>query len=135
MSPRVIAVSSTDDAGLGSEVSGHFGRCPFFTLVRVEGVEVLEVDIVPNPHYAGHRPGQVPEFVHGLHADVILAGGMGQRAVQLFQGYGIDVATGARGSVEHAVHAFLDGSLHGQEACRQSHEHGHGDGHGHGMAR
>ena len=89
-----IAIASLDDKGLDGEVSGHFGRCPYYTLVRVRQGLPLEAEVVPNPHFQRHAPGVMPRFIRGLGANVVLAGGMGPRAVQLFREYDIDVATG-----------------------------------------
>jgi predicted Fe-Mo cluster-binding NifX family protein len=45
-----IAISSENNLGLESPVSGHFGRCPYFTLVDVEGRELKTVESVENPY-------------------------------------------------------------------------------------
>jgi predicted Fe-Mo cluster-binding NifX family protein len=121
-----IAVSAGEGIGLESPVSPHFGRCPFFALVDVEGREVGAVRTVPNPYYDQHQPGQVPGFIHSQGADVMLSGGMGGRALSFFRQYGIQAVTGASGIVRDAVEQFLDGSLEGAGPCRESTEHGHG---------
>jgi predicted Fe-Mo cluster-binding NifX family protein len=124
-----IAISAGESKGLDSPVSPHFGRCPFFVLVDVEGQEVKAIQTVPNPYYGHHEPGQVPGFVHSQKADVMLTGGMGGRAVGFFGQYGIQAVTGAAGSVRHALEQFLSGDLAGAAPCRESVEHGHGEGH------
>jgi len=43
----------------------------------------------------------------------------------LFQQYGIQAATGAAGSVRHALEQYLDGALQGAEPCLTSRGHGH----------
>jgi predicted Fe-Mo cluster-binding NifX family protein len=120
-----IAISSDGDNGLDSAVSPHFGRCPYFALVDVEGQEVKAVQTIPNPYYGNHQPGQVPGFIHSQGADVMLSGGMGGRALAFFQQYGVQPVTGAAGTVGHAVEQFLSGSLEGGAPCRESIEHGH----------
>ncbi|MBC8253832.1 MAG: NifB/NifX family molybdenum-iron cluster-binding protein [Ardenticatenia bacterium] len=121
-----IAVSAGERTGLESPVSPHFGRCPFFALVDVEGREVGAVRTIPNPYYDEHQPGQVPGFIHSQGADVMLSGGMGGRALSFFEQHGIQAVTGASGTVRDAVKQFLDGSLEGAGPCRESIEHGHG---------
>ncbi|MBC7223606.1 MAG: NifB/NifX family molybdenum-iron cluster-binding protein [Anaerolineae bacterium] len=121
-----IAVSTDDPNGLDGVVSPHFGRCPFFTLVEIEGNEVREVRAVENPFYQAHQPGQVPAFIHSLGADVMLTGGMGGRAVQFFQQVGIEPVTGAMGTVRQALEGYLGGALRGAAPCQESVEHGHG---------
>ena len=33
----LIAVATDDDRGMNGEISGHFGRCPFYVLVEASG--------------------------------------------------------------------------------------------------
>ena len=122
-----IAVSADDDRGLDSVVSPHFGRCPYFVLVDLEGREIRGVQTVANPFYGNHRPGQVPGFIRERGADVMLTGGMGGRAIAFFQQYGIDPVTGAYGTVRTALERYLGGELQGAAPCAESVEHGHGD--------
>jgi predicted Fe-Mo cluster-binding NifX family protein len=51
---------------------------------------------------------------------------MGGRAIQFFTQFGIDTATGARGTVKEAVTEYLAGNLSGTAPCAESVEHGHG---------
>jgi predicted Fe-Mo cluster-binding NifX family protein len=118
---KIVAVASEDDRGLSAEVAMHFGRCPFYTLVEVEEGRTLTSRTVPNPHFGQHQPGVMPRFIHGLGAQVILAGGMGPRALQLFQGFGMDVVTGAIGRVDKVVEAYLNGSISGIVPCQHDH--------------
>jgi predicted Fe-Mo cluster-binding NifX family protein len=122
-----VAVSSEDNRGLDSVVSPHFGRCPYFVLVDVEGHDLRAVNAVENPFYGNHQPGQVPEFVHEQGANVMLAGGMGGRAIQFFRQLGIRAATGASGTVRMALERYLGGELAGAEACASSEAHQHGE--------
>jgi predicted Fe-Mo cluster-binding NifX family protein len=122
-----IAVSADNDNGLDSVVSPHFGRCPFFTLVDLEGQEVQTVEVIQNPYYGQHRPGQVPAFIHSQGVNVMLTGGMGGRAIQFFGEYGIEAATGAAGTVHMALERYLGGELKGAAPCRESADHGHGE--------
>jgi predicted Fe-Mo cluster-binding NifX family protein len=120
-----IAVSADDNNGLDSVVSPHFGRCPYYVLVDLDGREVGQVSAVKNPAYGQHRPGQVPGFIKSHGANVMLAGGMGKRAIGFFQQYGIEAVTGATGTVRQALEQYLGGALLGAEPCNVSVEHGH----------
>lgn len=120
-----IAVSADNNEGLNSIISPHFGRCPHFVLVDVEGQEIREVQSVDNPYYGNHQPGQVPGFIASHGANVMLTGGMGGRAIMFFQQYGIEGVTGAYGTVKQAVEHYLGGQLKGAAPCRESQEHGH----------
>ena len=120
-----VAVSADDRNGLDSVVSPHFGRCPYFILVDLDGCEVGEVAAVENPYYGRHQPGQVPEFIRGQGADVMLTGGMGRRAIGFFEEYGIHAVTGASGTVRRSLEQYLGGDLESAEPCRESIEHAH----------
>lgn len=127
----LIAVSAETNQGLESVVAHHFGRCPFFALVEVEGNEIQSTQIIDNPFYAAHQPGQVPGFINEQGADVMLSGGMGGRAIQFFNQFGVEAATGATGTVENAVRCYLEGKIKGADSCAESKAHGHGDHHHH----
>ncbi len=127
----IIAISAEDSQAFDSQVAHHFGRCPFFALVQVEGDQIAGCRMIDNPYFQTHQPGQVPEFIHQQGADVMLSGGMGRRAGDFFQQYGIQVRTGAAGTVRDSIQAFLAGDLTNGAGC-SGHGGGHGDGHGHG---
>jgi predicted Fe-Mo cluster-binding NifX family protein len=118
-----IAVSAEGDGGLESRVSHHFGRCPYFVLAAVEDGRVVEVDVVENPHYRDHRPGQVPGFIRDQGANIVICGGMGRRAIQHFEELQVDAATGATGTAGAAIEQYLGGQLGGATPCRESVEH------------
>ena len=122
-----IAVSAETNQGLESQVAHHFGRCPFFALIEVEEGEIQSTVLIDNPFYAAHQPGEVPGFIHQQKADVMLSGGMGGRAIQFFNQFGIEAATGAAGTVAHAVACYLEGKIKGASSCAESDAHGHGD--------
>ena len=127
-----IAVSSADGRGLEGRVSPHFGRCPYFTMVEVNDGVIEQVSVVTNPHYENHQPGQVPSFVKAQGAAMIVAGGMGRRAIMMFEQLSLGAYTGAQSTVGEAVEAALDGRLdeavpcpgHGGDGDCGDHDHG-----------
>jgi predicted Fe-Mo cluster-binding NifX family protein len=126
-----IAISTETNGGLDAPVAEHFGRCPFFAMVDLEGEHVQSVQVVPNPFFPRHEPGQVPAFVHSHGVDAMVTGGMGGRAAQFFEQYGIRPVTGASGTVREAVARFQRGELAGWAPCSESVAHGHGHDQGH----
>lgn len=122
-----IALSADNDAGLDSVISPHFGRCPYYVFVDVEGREVTSVSSAPNPFLAQHQPGAVPGFINDHGVNVMLTGGMGGRAVVFFDQFGIEPVTGASGTVRHALEQYLGGQLSGAAPCTESVAHGHGE--------
>jgi len=124
-----IAVSSDTADGLVSPVSHHFGRCPYFTVVEADEKGIGRVESVENPYFRAHSPGQVPSFIRQLKADVMLAGGMGRRAIDIFGSFGIQCSTGAAGTVKSAIEDYLGGGLAAASPCRESVDHASGGKH------
>ncbi len=94
----------------------HFGHCSTFALVDVENGAVSSVnEVVPPPH----QPGLLPGWIAEQGATMVIAGGMGSRALALFQQNGIKVVTGADGTTpEEIVKNYLAGTLQtGANAC------------------
>ena len=89
----------------------HFGHCEQFALLDVDSDNktILKTTmLVPPPH----EPGLLPTWLQERGVDVIIAGGMGSRAQELFLGKGIHVVTGASQEVPAKVVAdYLTGVL------------------------
>ncbi len=89
----------------------HFGHCAAFALVDVdpERREILGRRDVPAPD---HQPGMLPPWLAEQGAQLILAGGMGSRAQQLFSQHGVQVVVGVPSDTPEAlVSAWLAGTL------------------------
>lgn len=108
-----IAIPLTDGV-----LSAHFGHCEQFVILdidpgnkRIQGQEL----VTPPPH----EPGLLPQWLSGMHVNTVIAGGMGQRAQQLFADNGIEVLCGApTAKPEELVAQHLEGRLElGQNAC------------------
>jgi predicted Fe-Mo cluster-binding NifX family protein len=96
----------------------HFGHCDQFTLIDVSPDSRAitgQATLTPPPH----EPGLYPRWLHEQGATTIIAGGMGSRAVQLFDQQNIQVVTGASGGTpEEIVKAYIAGSLQtGNNTC------------------
>ncbi len=98
------------------KLCAHFGHCETFTMVEVEDGAVLGMEQLDPPP---HEPGVLPRWLAEQGANVIIAGGMGQRAQILFTQQGIEVVVGAAPDApEKLVENWLKGSLEtGQNAC------------------
>lgn len=89
----------------------HFGHCEQFALVDVaenDGNALQTTLVTPPPH----EPGLLPRWLHEQGVDLVIAGGMGHRAQQIFGQSGINVVVGAPAETpETLVAAYLNGSL------------------------
>ncbi len=105
-----IAIPSEDERGIESTISQHFGKTAYYTFVDVEGRKIKNVSIVRVP-FEGHRPGDLPNFVKEHGGDIVVAFGMGSRAVDFFRELGIEVVLGASGRVAAVVDVLLKENL------------------------
>lgn len=107
-------------ASEGKQVSGHFGHCEGFTIYEVEEDKLLSKNFVQNP---GHRPGFLPVFLKGLETNVIIAGGMGETAQQLFGENGIEVVVGANGFCDDIIQQYVKKQLKSTGSICTEHQH------------
>jgi len=100
----------------GGVLCNHFGHCEQFALVQVKDGLIDGTALLTPPH---HEPGLLPRWLGEQGVNLILAGGMGQRALSLFAERGIRVITGSPNQEPQAlVNAYLAGSLvSGPNAC------------------
>jgi len=99
-------------------LSMHFGHCESFALIDAdtEGKIITgRSDLEAPPH----EPGLLPRWLAEKGAQVIIAGGMGQRAQGLFEENGINVIVGAPSETpEWLVTRYLEGTLQtGANVC------------------
>lgn len=107
-------------AAMGTAVAGHFGHCENFIFFDTGDGRILSEQSVPNP---GHRPGFLPNFLADHGAQVVIAGGMGGGAVDIFNERGVQVIVGAQGDARAAVQAFLAGELVSTGSVCHEHQH------------
>ena len=107
-------------AAMGNQVAGHFGHCETFLFFDTADGNITGEQAVPNP---GHRPGFLPNFLADNGAQVIIAGGMGGGAVDIFNERGVEVIVGAQGDARAAVEAYLRGELISTGSVCHEHQH------------
>ena len=113
-----IAVASD-----GGQVTEHFGHCQSFRIYQAETDRIVKSETIPNP---GHRPGFLPNFLNDQGDNVIISGGMGGGAIEIFAEKGIEVVTGAKGNADDAAKCYLQGSLKSTGTVCHEHQH-HGE--------
>jgi predicted Fe-Mo cluster-binding NifX family protein len=99
-------------------LTAHFGHASQFALLDADtdAGKIISRQDIDAP---AHEPGLLPAWLKELGADIIIAGGMGQRAQQLFVSNGIEVVVGAPAlKPEEIVEAHLAGNLRtGSNIC------------------
>lgn len=90
-------------------LTNHFGHCEQFAIIQVDDGQIKGKELVTPPP---HEPGLLPRWLGEKDVHCIIAGGMGQRAIQLFAERAIKVITGAPNlTPEELVKSYLDGTL------------------------
>lgn len=121
------------EKGLDEQVGEHFGRVPTYTIYDSD---TKEVKVVPNDSSHTGGTGYPAENIAKMGIDVMLCGGLGRRAITMFEEAGIMVYVGATGTVNDAIASWGNDALTpatDETACAQHafRGEGHGDGEGH----
>ncbi len=91
------------------KLCAHFGHCDKFAIVETEDQKVVKEEFITPPV---HQPGVYPQFLAQKGVSVIISGGMGQKAQQLFTQNNIEVCMGvAAESPSKLVEQYLDDKL------------------------
>ncbi|MGI5914781.1 MAG: NifB/NifX family molybdenum-iron cluster-binding protein [Bacteroidales bacterium] len=87
----------------------HFGHCEKFAIVDVVDNVITNIREVEPPQ---HVPGLYPRWVAGFGVTDVIAGGMGQRAISLFNEQNINAFVGAPvKTAQDLVNDFISGKL------------------------
>lgn len=87
----------------------HFGHCSHFTLFNIDNKTIVNESVIDAPP---HQPGMLPPFLAEQGVTDVIAGGMGQRAIQIFNHHKVNVFVGApKLPPRQLVEGFLDNSL------------------------
>lgn len=101
---KIIAIPSTNGV-----LDEHFGHCNQFTLFEIDDNSVLNQQVLDAPP---HQPGLLPPFLAEKGVTDVIAGGIGQRAIQIFNQHKINVFVGApKLAVKKLIEGFLNNSL------------------------
>ena len=124
-----VCIPTEGNKGFDDMVGEHFGRVPYYTVVDTETDEVEALENT-SEHMGGS--GYPPEIMARAGVNVMLCGGLGRRAIMMFEEMGIMVFVGAHGNIKDAIRMWNNGELQSatdENACRQhafrKHDHHH----------
>lgn len=108
----------------GGSVDGHFGHCQFYTVFNIdEDKKIIGSEMLPSPQGCGCK-SNIASILRQKGVSIMLAGNMGDGALNVLNNNGIDVYRGCSGDVRQQVEAFLHGQIGDSgEGCVQ-----HGEG-------
>lgn len=101
----IIAIASEKN---GENLCPHFGRAPEYTFITIEDGSVVEKRVVASP---GHSVGSIPHFIIDHDTNIVIAGGIGTKAIEKFKESGIEVLLGVTGAINDIVKHYLAGDL------------------------
>ena len=113
-----IAIPSRD-----GQVDEHFGHCGYFTVLTIgpDKAVVAEETFSP-PAECGCKSNLVNDLV-AMGVTALIAGNMGQGAVNKLRQSGMTVVRGASGPVHEAAAAYLAGTLKDRDELCMAHGH------------
>ena len=102
----------------------HFGHCETFAIVNVENDSITEMKEVVPPE---HVPGLYPKWVAQFGVTDVIAGGMGQQAIMLFNQQNINAFVGAPvKTAKELVNDFIGNKLSlSANYCNHDENHDH----------
>ncbi len=101
---------------VNDNITPHFGHCKMFAIIDVDNNTVVRKTFITPPD---HEPGAFPRFLAEQGVDIIIAGGMGPRAQDLFRQNNIQVHIGVSdGTPVELVEQYLSNQLKtGENLC------------------
>ena len=117
-----ICIPTLNQNGLESTLSSHFGRANVFAIVDDETNEIRFIQNTGQHHGGGMTPA---ELIRNEGVHVVLCGGLGVKAVRLFEQQGIHVYNQASGTVNEALKAYKAGTLPEATDATACQEHAH----------
>lgn len=113
---------------IGNLIDGHFGHCESFMIFTInDKKEIISEERLSPPEGCGCKSNIVPEMAK-MGIKLLIAGGIGQGAINILTSNGIEVIRGCVGDARAAVSAWINGKLedggetcHSHEGCNHAH--------------
>lgn len=118
-----LVVPSSEEKGLDSRLSQHFGRAPFYIVVDLdENGNIISDSSIPNTseHFGG--VGVPPDRIIQLKPNALVTYGLGSKALAIFQTAGVAVLRTEANTVREVVSAYNNNELQElTEGCQHAH--------------
>ncbi|GAK49990.1 FeMo cofactor biosynthesis domain protein [Candidatus Moduliflexus flocculans] len=117
-----ICIPVLTQEGMNSPISSHFGKADHFAMFDEETQALTFFSNTGQHHGGALTPA---ELIHQAGANVVLCGGLGVKAVQMFQQFGVQVYNQASGTVSEVLAAYNAGKLPQANDMTACHDHAH----------
>lgn len=116
----IIAIPTKNEV-----VDNHFGHCEYYTLITTnDNKEVIKKERFEAPSGCGCKSG-IAVTLKKLGVKVMLAGNMGDGALNVLKQNEISVIRGCSGNIDSVLESYLEGNLSDSGIACASHEDGH----------
>lgn len=113
-----IAIPTRDNV-----IDNHFGHCEYYTILTVgQDNQILSSETIPSPQGCGCKSNIAGEL-EGMGVSVMLAGNMGQGALNVLTAHHIKVIRGCSGNILNVATDYLNGKIADSGIGCSSHEH------------
>ena len=107
------------------QIDSHFGHCGFYQIFSItDKKEVLFVETTDSPEGCGCK-SNMAEVLSKKGVKVMLAGGIGNGAINKLAEYGIDVIRNCEGNATEQVQRYLTNELKDGGSTCSSHDDRH----------
>jgi predicted Fe-Mo cluster-binding NifX family protein len=107
-----------------NQIDDHFGHCEYFTIFTLDNnnKEIVAQETLASPAGCGCK-SNIAQTLSEMGVEVMLAGNMGEGAVNVLSNSGIQVFRGCSGDVKEIALKWLNGSLVDSGDSCKSHDH------------
>jgi len=111
----------------GNQIDNHFGHCEFYTIFLIsEKNEIIAETILNSPQGCGCKSNIAAELAQ-MDVKIMLAGGIGEGAINKLNASGIQVVRNCKGDVHNLVEEYLKGNIEDGGASCAAHGHEEGE--------
>ena len=113
----------------GNQIDSHFGHCEFYSIFTVENKKVVNKQTLQSPQGCGCK-SNIAYDLAAMDVSFMLAGGIGNGAVNKLAEQKIEVIRNCNGDVDMLVNDYLAGKIQdGGANCAAHDEHNSSDAH------
>lgn len=107
-----------------NSIDDHFGHCEYFTVFTIDenNKEIIKDETISSPTGCGCK-SNIAEVLAQMGVNIMLAGNMGDGAVNVLKRSGIDVVRGCSGDVKSVALDYLKGTISDSGDSCHNHEH------------
>ena len=120
-----LVVPISEEKGIDSQLSQHFGRAPFYAVIDFdEKGQIMGSETIANTseHFGG--VGLPPDRIVQLKPDALVTYGLGSKALKMFQDAGVAVLRTEANNVKDVVNAYKANELQElTQGCHHAHHH------------